>query len=80
MRPKSVRTSVDLPPELHRRLREAAAKRGCSARQLILSAIEQAISTPHRSKGRLVLDRPLLGGKRKPVAITNEEIYELGFP
>ena len=71
---------MDLPPELHRRLREAAAKRGCSARQLIVSAIEQAISVPQRSKGRLVLDRPLLGGKRKPVALTNEEIYELGFP
>jgi hypothetical protein len=71
---------VDLPPELHRRLREAAAKRGCSARQLIVSAIEQAISPPRRSKGRLVLDRPLLGGKRQPVALTNEEIYELGFP
>jgi hypothetical protein len=80
MRPKSVRTSVDLPPELHRRLREAAARKGCSARQLIVAAIEQAISAPPRRKGRLILDRPLLAGKRKPIAITNEQIYELGFP
>ena len=81
MRPKSVRTSVDLPPDLYRRLRAAAAKRGCSARQLIVSAIEQAISHPQPTKKkRLVLKRPLLAGKRKPIAITNEEIYELGFP
>jgi hypothetical protein len=71
---------VDLPPDLHRRLREAAAKKGCSARQLIVAAIEQAISNAQRPKRRLVLDRPLLAGKRKPIAITNEEIYELGFP
>lgn len=71
---------MDLPPDLHRRLREAAAKKGCSARELIVAAIEQAISKPQRPKRRLVLDRPLLAGKRKPIAITNEEIYELGFP
>jgi hypothetical protein len=80
MKPKSVRTSVDLPPDLHRRLREAAAKKGCSARQLIVAAIEQAILGPQRPRRRLFLDRPLLAGKRKPVPITNEEIYELGFP
>ncbi|MBZ5606947.1 MAG: hypothetical protein LAP38_01705 [Acidobacteriia bacterium] len=80
MRPKSVRTSVDLPRDLHRRLHEAAARKGCSARQLVLAAIEQAISSPQRRKSRLILDRPLLAGQRKPISITNQEIYELGFP
>jgi hypothetical protein len=50
MKRKTVRTSVDLPLDLHRRLREAAAKKGCSARQLIVAAIEQAISV-HASQG-----------------------------
>jgi len=80
MKPKSVRTRVDLPPDLHRRLCEAAARQGRTVRQFIAAAIEQAISPPQRPKRRLVLDRPLLAGKRKPIAITNEEIYKRGFP
>ena len=80
MKPDSVRTSVDIPRNLHRKLREEAAKRGCSARQLILAAIEQSVAPPERRKGRLKLDRPLLAGSRRISSITNEEIYELGFP
>jgi hypothetical protein len=81
MKPDSVRTSVDIPRKLHRKLRQEAAKRGCSARQLILAAIEQSVAAPPRKKGRLILDRPLLAGTgRKMSHITNEEIYELCFP
>ena len=71
---------MDLPPDLYRRLRETAAKRGCSARQLIVAAIEEKIAPSRPNKGRLILKRPLLAGKRKPIALTNEQIYELGFP
>ena len=82
MKPNSVRTSIDIPRDLHRKLREEAANRGCSARSLILAAIEQTVaSPPARRKGRLKLDRPLLAGSgRKVSTITNEEIYDLGFP
>jgi len=80
MKPNSVRTSIDIPRTLHRKLREEAAKRGCSARSLILAAIEQTVASPAPRKGRLKLDRPLLAGRRKPFSFTNEEIYELGFP
>lgn len=81
MKPKIVRTSIELPCELHRRLRTEADRRGCAARQIILAAIEQAItsSTP-RKKGRLELNGPLVAVPRKPFSFTNEEIYELGFP
>jgi len=81
MKPNSVRTSIDIPRNLHRKLREEAAKRGCSARSLILAAIEQTVASPAQRKGRLKLDRPLLDdGTRKMSSITSEEIYELGFP
>jgi len=81
MKPNSVRTSIDIPRSLHRKLREEAAKRGCSARKLILAAIEQTVAAPPPKKGRLKLDRPLLAGQgRRMSTITNEEIYELGFP
>ncbi len=81
MKPDSVRTSIDIPRNLHRKLREEAAKRGCSARSIILAAIEQTVASPAPRKGRLKLDRPLLAGSgRKVSTITSEEIYELGFP
>jgi len=80
MKPRTIRTSVDIPRELHRRLRQEAARRGCSARQLIVSAIEQTIAPDKKKRTRLILERPLLAGSRKPTAITNKEIYELGIP
>jgi hypothetical protein len=81
MKPNSVRTSIDIPRSLHRKLREEAAKRGCSARSLILAAIEQTVASPAPKKGRVRLDRPVLADRaRKPFSLTNEEIYELGFP
>ena len=80
MNPDSVRTSIDLPRDLHRRLHEAAARRGCSARQLILASIEQAVvqNEPARPRRRLSLDPPLVPAKgRKPFDLTNEQIYDL---
>ena len=74
-----VRTSVDIPRELHRRLREAAAREGCSARQIILRSIEQSLQRPedNRPKRRLSLDPPIVPSTGKPFDLTNEEIYEL---
>lgn len=81
---KSVRTSVDLPRDLHRRLREAAARKGCSARQLIVESIERAVAEtePVRPERRLSLDPPLVPANgRKPFDLTNEQIYDLiDFP
>jgi hypothetical protein len=43
MKPTTIRTSLDIPAPLHRRLHEAAARRGSSARQLILRSIERLV-------------------------------------
>jgi len=81
MKANSVRTSIDIPRSLHRMLREEAAKRGCSARSLILAAIEQTVASPIPKKARVRMDRSVLADRaRKPFSLTNEEIYELGFP
>jgi hypothetical protein len=79
MKPGSIRTSIDLPQDLHRRLHEAAARRGCSARQIILASIEQAIaqSGPTRPRRRLSLDPPLIPPAGRRIDLTNEQIYEL---
>lgn len=78
MKPDTVRTSIDVPRELHRRLKKAAAERGCSARQLILNSIEGAIAseTP-KKKRRLDLSKPLVSSRGKVFRMTNQEINEL---
>jgi hypothetical protein len=84
VKPHSIRTSIDLPRDLHRRLREAAARKGCSARQLILASIERAVAEtePALPKRRLSLDPPLVpAAGRKPFDLTNEQIFDLiDFP
>jgi hypothetical protein len=75
----TVRTSLDVPVGLHRRLREAAAQKGCSARQLILRGIERAIRDvePQRPRRRLSLDVPIVASTGKPFEMTSEQIYDL---
>lgn len=79
MKSGMVRTSIDLPRDLHRRLREAAARRGCSARQLIVGSIERAVqeTEPARPVRRLSLDPPLIPPRGRRIDLTNEQIYEL---
>ncbi len=83
MRPDTVRTSLDIPRDLHRRVREIAAKKGCSARQLILQSIEQAVanSGDARQRRRLSLDVPIVPSTGKPFTLTNEQIHDvIEFP
>jgi hypothetical protein len=44
MKSNAIRTSIGLPPDLHRRLHEAAARKGCSARKLILGRADGLVS------------------------------------
>ena len=75
----AIRTSVDLPRDLHRRLHEAAARKGCSARKLILAGIERAVeeTNPARPKRRLTLDESLVPPAGRRIDFTNEELYDL---
>jgi len=79
MKGTSIRTSLDVPADLHRRLHAAAAREGCSARRLILRGIERAIrdAEPQRPRRRLSLDAPIVPSTGKPFHLTNEQIYDL---
>lgn len=80
MEKKTVRTSLDIPVALHRRLHQAAASQGCSARQLILRSIERAVTEaePQRPPRRLDFELPLVPVQgRKLFDLTNEQIYDL---
>jgi hypothetical protein len=75
----AVRTSIDIPQDLHRRLHEAAARKGCSARKLILLGVERAVqeSRAAKPKRRLSLDPPLIRPAGRRIDLTNEKIYDL---
>jgi hypothetical protein len=80
MESKPIRTSIDLPRDLHRRLREAAARKGCSARKLMLEGIERAVEEvqPLRPVRRLDFDNPPIpAAGRRLGLLTNEELYDL---
>jgi hypothetical protein len=55
MKRDSVRTSLDIPAPLHRKLHEAARRRGCSARQLILGYMERLVAEELPREPRRVL-------------------------
>ncbi len=83
MESKSIRTSIDLPRDLHRRIHEAAARKGCSARKLMLEGIERAVEEgqPSRPVRRLDFDNPPLPLAGRRIDLTNEEIYDhIEFP
>ena len=78
-RSQFIRTSVDIPRGLHRDLREAAARCGCSIRQLIVRGIQTVVAEagPRRPKRRLSLDRPIVPSTGKPFDLTSSQIYEV---
>lgn len=75
----SLRTSVDIPRDLHRRLQEVAKLRGCSAHQLILESIERVVleASPRRLKRRLSLERAPVSSRGHVFDLSSEQIYEL---
>lgn len=74
-----MRMSIDMPRDLHRGLRELAARRGCSIRQLILRSIERTVeeAEPAQPVRRLSLDPPLIPPTGRRIGLTNEQIYNL---
>ena len=76
--PRTFRTSLDIPEDLHRRIHEAAKRRGCSARALILASIEREVGLESGARGRV--RAPLVLGKGEPVNPSHDEIYDVLFP
>jgi hypothetical protein len=79
MKGATIRISIDLPHDLHRRLHEAAVRKGCSARKLILAGIERVVEENQTSRPghRLSLDPPLIRPAGRQIGIANEEAYRL---
>ena len=74
MKAKTIRTSLDIPADLHERIHAAARRRGCSARQLILSYLDRLATEENAATGRRV-EGPLVPADGRGVIrdATNDE-------
>lgn len=80
MKSEAVRTTVDIPAPLYRRLKEQAAAQGRSVRELILAGVRATLLDGRRPKSKRVRF-PLIVSKGPKVEITNDQIYErIEFP
>lgn len=76
-----MRTTVDIPDPLYRRLKAAAALQGCSVKDLLLRGVKAELRGPKEKHSRKRVRLPIIESKtpgwRK---LTNREINEILFP
>jgi hypothetical protein len=80
MKEESVRTTVDIPRPLCRKVKQQAAAKGCSVRELVPSGVKTVLLQGQRPRPKRVRF-PLIVSEGPKVNLTNEPIYEhLEFP
>ena len=80
MKHDSIRTTVDIPVPLYRKLKAQAAAKGHSVRELILAGVRSVLLEGRRPRPKKV-QFPLIVSKGPKVDVTNEQIYEhVEFP
>ena len=77
-----MRTTVDIPDPLYRRLKSRAAREGSSAKKLILRGVEQVLGDKPRKTRSKRVKLPIIRSKRPgTVHLDNARIYDLiSFP
>jgi len=80
MKEQAIRTTVDIPASLYRKLKEQAAAQGRSIRELILLGVRVTLIEGKRPRSKRV-KFPLIASDGPKVDLTNEQIYEhIEFP
>ena len=80
MKEESVRTTVDIPASLYRKLKEQAANKGYSVRELILAGVKSVLLQGQRRRSKRV-QFPLIVSEGPKVNLTNSQVYEhVEFP
>jgi hypothetical protein len=75
MKKPAVRTTVDIPVPLYRKLKARAAEKGRSVRELILSGVRIALVESKRPRSKRV-KFSLIVSEGPKVDLTNEQIHE----
>lgn len=76
MKKQAIRTTVDIPASLYRKLKAQAAAQGRSVWKLILLGVRITLLEGKRPRSRRI-QFPLIVSKGPKVDLTNEQIYEL---
>jgi len=77
MKQESIRTTVDIPAPLYRRLKAQAAANGRSVRELVLAGVLLQARRPRPKRVQF----PLIVSHGPKVDLTNEQMYEhVEFP
>jgi len=80
MKQECVRTTVDIPAPLYRKLKEQAAARGNSIRELVLAGVRSVLLQGQRPRPKRV-QFPLIVSEGPKVELSSEQIYEhVEFP
>jgi hypothetical protein len=80
MKPESIRTTVDIPAPLYRKLKARAAAKGGSIRELVLAGVRNVLAEGRRPRPRRVRF-PLIVSEGPKVSLSNKQIYEhIEFP
>jgi hypothetical protein len=80
MKRDSIRTTVDIPAPLYRRLKAQAAANGRSVRELVLVGVQTVLLQARRPRPQRV-HFPLIISDGPRVDFTNEQLYErVEFP
>jgi len=80
MKAESVRTTVDIPAPLYRKLKQHAAANGRSIRELVVAGVQNMLAEGQRAPSRRVRF-PLIVSRGRKVNVTNRQIYNhVEFP
>lgn len=72
-----MRTTVDIPDPVYRRLKSRAAREGSSVKELILRGVKQVLMQPRR-KARKRVQLPIIRSKQPgTLDLDNEKIFEI---
>jgi len=77
-----MRTTIDIPDPVYRRLKSRAAREGSSAKKLILQGVEQVLRDKRGKAGRKRVRLPIVRSKRPgTLHLDNARIYDIiSFP
>jgi plasmid stability protein len=76
-----MRTTVDIPDPVYRRLKSRAAREGSSAKELILRGVRQILKKSRRKASRRVALPIIRSKKPGTLELDNEKIFEIiSFP
>ena len=76
-----MRTTVDIPDSMYRRLKSEAALRGCSVKDLVLRGVRAELQSQRSKRKRKMVKLPIIDSKRPgSLKLTNRKINEILFP